>query len=309
MNRLKLALPYITIILFVASLGLFVFNHGFKYDDYENYIRVQVNGTENVDSFVERLSETNGLIELDKANNFAYYQQVDKSVVEESINNVKKDYPEIETTVETIYPSVSKKQRVIDLALTTTLIILLFAAFSYVTKTRAFNWNLREYGKYYGLYFADNILSLGILAGLVSLLSLVYKINDYVLFSFFVLVIVKTSIYWFKLLQEDINQMKTHFVENFVNDSRKIFVAALILCVLLAVGMGVRSVIPLAFILVAITVNFLTNYSILTFQVPRFRRAIEHQVENKEKTQAKPEKTEKKYVPNPKLKKKNKKKK
>lgn len=309
MNRLKLALPYITIILFVALLGLFVFNHGFKYDDYENYIRVQVNGTENVDSFVERLSETNGLIELDKANNFAYYQQVDKSVVEESINNVKKDYPEIETTVETIYPSVSKKQRVIDLALTTTLIILLFAAFSYVTKTRAFNWNLREYGKYYGLYFADNILSLGILAGLVSLLSLVYKINDYVLFSFFVLVIVKTSIYWFKLLQEDINQMKTHFVENFVNDSRKIFVAALILCVLLAVGMGVRSVIPLAFILVAITVNFLTNYSILTFQVPRFRRAIEHQVENKEKTQAKPEKTEKKYVPNPKLKKKNKKKK
>ncbi len=306
MNRLKLALPYITIVLFVVSVVGFLLNNGFKYNDYENYIRVQVNGDQNVDAFVEKLVDSNGLIEIDRVNNFAYYQHIELSTVEETVSTVKQEYPEVVITTETVYPSITKRERIIDVALITTLVMLLFIGFSYVTKSRSFNWDLKEYAKYYGFYILDNILAIGILAGAVSLLSLVYKINDYVLFAFFVVVIIKTLIFWFKLLDEDIAKMKSSFVLNFLNDYKKLFVIGFITIVLLAAGMGIKSVLPLGMFVVAIVLASITDYSILTFELPKFRRAVNNQIENKAKTEAKPEKTEKKYVPNPKLKKKNK---
>lgn len=312
MNKFKKALPFLLVILFVASLVIFTINRGFKFSDYQSYIKVDVRGDQDVNIFVDRLEDTTGLIEIDRSNKTAYYQHIEKSVVEENLKTIKTEYPEVVTNVQTVFPAVSKQDKVINVLLSGLAIIILFMGYSFVVKTRFFSWTRKEYIKYYGFYLLDNALSIGLLAGAISLLSLVYKINDYILYSIFFLIFFKTLIFWFKLLQENLHEMKTAYIENFKNDYKKLFTISFIVVVLVGAGMGVRSVLPLALILVSIIISALCDYGFLTFNISRLNRKTFNQDKPVKKVKTKeviqPAALVKKYVPNPKLKKKNKKK-
>jgi len=310
MNKFKKALPFVLIVLFVASVGIFIINRGLKYSDYENYIKVDVRGEKDVDTFLERLNNSSGLIEIDRNNKTAYYQHIEQAIVEENVSTLKTEYPEIVTNVQKVLPAVSKKEKALNIASIGLALIVLFMGYSYVVKTRFYNWTRNDYLKYYGFYLLDNTLAVGILVGLISLLSLVYKINDYILYSVFFLILFKTLIFWFKLLQENIDEMKFAYVENFKNDYKKLFTIAFILIVLITVGMGVKSVIPLTLLLAAIIISALSDYSILTFEIPRLNKQTfgSEEIKAKNKKEVIQPEVIRKYIPDPKLKKKNKKK-
>jgi len=117
-------------------------------------------------------------------------------------------------------------------------------------------------------------------------------------------------IFWFKLPQENIDEMKFAYVENFKNDYKKLFTIAFILIVLITVGMGVKSVIPLTLLLAAIIISALSDYSILTFEIPRLNKQTfgSEEIKAKNKKEVIQPEVIRKYIPDPKLKKKNKKK-
>lgn len=312
MNKFKKALPFLLIALFLASVVVFTVNKGFKYSDYQSHLKVDVRGDQDVDVVLDRLAESAGLIEIDRNNKSAYYQHIEQSIVEENLNNLKNEYPEVLTNLQEVLPAGSKQDKVVNVALSGLAIIVIFMGYSFVVKTRFYSWTRKEYIKYYGFYFLDNVLSVGILVGAISLLSLVYKINDYILYSIFFLIFFKTLIFWFKLMQENLHEMKTAYIENFKNDYRKLFTISFILVVLVGAGMGVRSVLPLLLILASIIISALCDYSFLTFNIPRLNRKTfgpdKEEKREKKKEVIQPIVINKHYVPNPRHKKKNKKK-
>lgn len=306
-NKVLKASPYILIVGLLVSLFVFIGNHGFKYSDFEQYFTVSVY-SDNSSEILNSFENTSGLIEIDRNNNVLTFQHTDPSTIQQKIDSVVEQYPDSILNLATVYPSDSKREILTNLLLNVVLILTFFIGYSFVLKTRHYKWDLKQYSKYYSLYIVDNLLTVGILLGVVSLLSLVYKINNYVLFSVIFVLIFKTMIFWFKLLNEDIHQMKSSYVENFKSEYKKLFLIVFILVGLIAIGMGAKSVIPLLFIVISLLLSVVTDYSLLTVEIPRLRRNLDKENASEKKKQTKsPEILPvRKYIP--KQKKKNKRK-
>lgn len=306
MKHIKKFLPLIVIVLLVSSIGLFIANRGFKHSEYQEFYKVDFSGEFNTEEVFDRIKNTAGLIEIDKTNNAAYYQNVDSNNLNQSLTESLNGIEGLTTSTSKIIPSIGRTEKLSSLGLSVALFAVLLIGFTFVTKTRLFNWNLKQYLIHNGFYVLSTVVVLTILLGLISLISLVYKVNDYLLFSIMFVIVVKALIFWFKYTSEDLKEAKSYYLASLRLDYTRMLLTLLIIGVFLIVGLGVKSVLPLGLFAASIIISGIVDYSMLKFS--GFKRDGVSVSLKSAKNDAKPYKVpgQKQYNPNPKLKKKNK---
>lgn len=304
MKHIKNFLPLIVIVLLVSSIGLFIANRGFKHSEYQEFYKVDFSGEFNTEEVFDRIKNTAGLIEIDKPNNTAYYQNIDSNTLNQSITESLKEIEGITTSTSKIIPSIGRTEKLSSLGLAVALFTALLIGFTFVTKTRLFNWNLKQYLIHNGFYVLSTVAVLTILLGLISLISLVYKVNDYLLFSIIFVIVVKALMFWFKYTSEDLKEAKSYYLASLRLDYTRMLLTLLIIGVFLIVGLGVKSVLPLCLLAASIIISGVVDYSILKFFSNRRVSATGQSTKNDTKAYKIP--GQKQYNPNPKLKKKNK---
>lgn len=304
MKHIKKFLPLIVTLLFVSSIALFLTNKGFKHSEYQEFYKVDFSGEFSTEEVFDRIKNTAGLIEIDKTNNSAYYQNVDSNTLNQSITDSLNGIEGLTTSTSKIIPSIGRTEKLSSLGLAVALFTALLIGFTFVTKTRLFNWNLTQYATHNRFYVLSTAVALTILLGLISLISLVYKVNDYLLFSIMFVVIVKALMFWFKYTSEDLKEAKGYYLATLRLDYTRMLLTLLIIGIFLIVGLGVKSVLPLGLLAASIIISGIVDYSILKFST--YRRG--NYVTQSTKNDVKPNKVpgQKQYNPNPKLKKKNK---
>jgi hypothetical protein len=273
-QNLKKFIPFIVVLFTLISTAIIFANRGFKYSEFEPYYQVAFNSEFINEENLNKVSQLSSLMEIDRSEGIALFQHISVEQLEQNLKSLNSEDQSTNYIIQEISPSTTKRDEVLSLFSGIVVVTLFFIGFSFVAKSRFFKWKTIDYVKYYWFYIRNLIISTIILFGLISSLSLVYKINDFVLISMLFLIILKTSIFWFRLLNEDLDQMKLSFIENFKDDYRKIFSATFIICVLAAAGFGVKSVIPLVLIVVSVIISALVDYFLLSFEVKKLNKTV-----------------------------------
>lgn len=302
MKYIKKYIHVIVLTLFALSIALLINNRFFVHSDYQSYYRIDISEIENKEEIYNLLNKVNGLIEIDRFNHSVYFQNVDFENLNSSIEEINVQNEGLDLNIVKITPSTGRASVVADLVLGLIILVLFFVGFVFVFKTRFYKWSLKQYAFYNGFFIGSSIVSVTLLLGLISTLSYIYKVNSFVLISVFILILFKTLTMWFKLTSENLDEARKYFLSSIKSDNIKIVFVSLILIIFLGVSMGVKSVLPLLLIIIAIVISLLTDYVLLTVKLKQSKALNNANLPIKQENSV----TDKKYIPNPKFKKKNK---
>lgn len=259
MKKLKFLLPYIFIILGILSIVIFIINRGFVHSDYQNYYKVSLTINSQSDDLWSKLSNTSGVIEVDRTSNVIYFQNIDQAKVSESLNTYVNEENSYTYFVEKIYPSTGRLVRVFQVFLSVVLVTLFFIGFSFVLKTRKFNWTLNNYIKVYGFYVFIVGFSSILLGGMISVLSLIYKVGDYSLISFILIPIVASVLIWLKLSSESNVDNIIEQKDSFLSDYKYLFLLSFTLLIFVGSGLGLKSIVPLGLLSITPMLLYFSN--------------------------------------------------
>lgn len=272
-KNFKKVLPFTVIFLLAISIFFIVKNDFFLYSDYKDSIKISSNSQISSELATE-LKSINGLVEI---NNQTYvYQNVDVVNINSKVVDLNTKFNQ-ELIVTEVVPTINNLERVASIISFVLLTFITFVGFSFINKTASYNWNSKEYLKFYTHSFINILVSFILLMGLISLISYFYKINDLVLSSVIFLLILKTFDIWF--IKSNIDNSSLFYSNKLYSkfSQKKIMIITLIFVTLLSFGFGVKSVLPLLFLLTVPAISIYTDFAIsnLNFNDLKLKNKIE----------------------------------
>ncbi len=264
MRKIQRFLPALFILLVVIGAMLIYQNDLVKYSDFESSIKVELTGIADYEQIYASLSENPNLIEIDRVNNVVYYQKVGQSEIQTEVSSKLEEFSGVTAVYSQTYFSISKLEAFSKTWLSFVLIALVFLGSTYVLKTRFYRWSLKTYLVIYSvltIIFAGTAV---LLTGLISAVSLIYKVGYLELFSFYFTVFILALLVWQNLSDKTLEELKSDVLLKLNNQVFKLLQITLPIVVLLAFGLGPKIVIPVVIIIVSLVLIYLAYYAIFT---------------------------------------------
>jgi len=256
MKNFKKLLPAVFVLLLIAGIVFTYKNDLLKYSDFDNSIKVELTGSDNYEDVFTALRDTQNLVEIDRYNNIIYYQHTGIGEVQTEVTQKLAEFEGVSAGYSQVFPSANKVETLIKTLISYVLIAVIFLGATFVLKTRFYKWSLKTYLAWYAAHLLIFASAAALLTGLISVLSLIYKVSYLDLFSYYFVAFILSLLIW-ENLTEGVSRLNAQFI--------KLVQITSIIVLLLAFGLGAKVVIPVVIMFTSLIAIYLPYYSILWF--------------------------------------------